>query len=152
MTAGAIAESEAADALAEATADAATRPTRRSRTARPSRSCASGMPGPVEDPAPAHARRGDRGHGARRCSRGGTARHTQQAGAADVTERVIETLENAVRQRVRAALEAARAPPPRGGHSAGAQRDADAGRQRRSCKWLARRPGRPAAVHRAGWR
>ena len=77
MTAGAIAESEAADALAEATADAATRPTAPRRTACPSRSCsrepgtvdepgAVDVPGARGDPAPAPAAARTRAHGAPR--------------------------------------------------------------------------------------
>jgi ATP-binding cassette subfamily B protein len=119
MTAGAIAESEAADALAEATANAAGAADAAEPNGVPDPVVAVEMPGTVEDPAPAHAP---------------AAAHPQthpkadpNAGAADVTERVIETLENAVRQRVRTALEARERRRLEEGIAPAAPRDADQG-------------------------
>jgi len=119
MTAGAIAESEAADALAEATANAARAADAAEPNGVPEPVVAVEMPGTVEDPAPAHAP---------------AAAHPQahpqphpKAGAPDVTERVIETLENAVRQRVRTALEARERRRLEEGTAPAAQRDADKG-------------------------
>jgi ATP-binding cassette subfamily B protein len=119
MTAGAIAESEAADALAEATANAARAADAAEPNGVPEPVVAVEMPGTVEDPAPAHTP---------------AAAHPQahpqahpKAGAPDVTERVIETLENAVRQRVRTALEARERRRLEEGTAPAAQRDADKG-------------------------
>ena len=151
MTAGAIAESEAADALAEATANAATAADATPPNGVPEPVVAVETPGTVEDPRTRSRSRGDRGRGPGRCSRGAPAgtptdrlRGRDRAGDRDARER---------RATARAGgFGGARAPPPRGGHSAGGTTRRRPGRQRRSCKWLARRPGRPAAVHRAGWR
>ena len=139
MTAGAIAESEAADALAEATAKLRrtprepapaepvprrpprrSQPPRRSRTACRSRS----WQWRCREPSKTRPRSAPRGH-----SRVPAAQPEAQpqAGAPDVTERVIETLENAVRQRVRAALEARERRRLEEGTAPAAQRDADQG-------------------------
>jgi ABC-type multidrug transport system fused ATPase/permease subunit len=99
MTAGATAESEAAEALAIATAAASSAP-----AGAPEPVVGVETPGTVADPVPA-------GAPAAAAVPAGTApvAHSTEghaAGAPDVTEKVIETLENAVRQRVRAALAA----------------------------------------------
>ena len=84
MAAGAAAESEAADALAAA----------EERSARPDEAPA---PAAHKTPGPAPAPQAN-----------GTPASASASGTPDVTEKVIETLENAVRQRVRAALAARR--------------------------------------------
>jgi ATP-binding cassette subfamily B protein/subfamily B ATP-binding cassette protein MsbA len=93
MAAGAAAESEAADALAAAEAQAAAEP----------------PPAPVPAPTPAATPQiGDPEPvvASEPAANGAPGEHAN--GTQDVTEKVIETLENAVRQRVRAALAARR--------------------------------------------
>ena len=133
MAAGAIAESEAADALAEATAGAAASASRGSRAPNGDAGADRApceMPGTVEDPVPEPApspRRPRPGPvPARPRGRGRPEAHPE-AGAPDVTERVIETLENAVRQRVRTALEARERRRLEQGTAPAAQRDAEQG-------------------------
>jgi ABC-type multidrug transport system fused ATPase/permease subunit len=124
MTAGAIAESEAADALAEATAeatvDAAAPP-----DARPEPVVAVEMPGTVEDPLPEPEPAPVAAAAAAPVPANAPPAPQPQAAAPDVTERVIETLENAVRQRVRAALDARERRRLEEGTAPAAQKDAE---------------------------
>jgi ATP-binding cassette, subfamily B, bacterial len=110
MTAGAAAESEAVDALAT--------PTESSSVAEPV--VGVEMPGTVEEPLPAPVR-------------AAATERPAVAAAPDVTAKVIETLENAVRQRVRSALatrdrqrmDSGTTPEPKGPHTNGAHDDGD---------------------------
>jgi hypothetical protein len=132
MTAGAIAESEAADAIAEATARAAAPDVVPEPNGVPERNgvhepdgmpepvVAVEMPGTVEDPAPEP----EPVTAAAAVPQAHPEAHPE-AGAPDVTERVIETLENAVRQRVRAALEARERQRLAEGTAPAAQKDAE---------------------------
>jgi ATP-binding cassette, subfamily B, bacterial len=134
MTAGAIAESEAADAIAEATARAAAPDVVPEPNGVPERNgvhepdgmpepvVAVEMPGTVEDPAPEP----EPVTAAAAVPQAHPEAHPE-AGAPDVTERVIETLENAVRQRVRAALEARERQRLAEGTAPAAQKDAEQG-------------------------
>ncbi|MGH2978323.1 MAG: ATP-binding cassette domain-containing protein, partial [Solirubrobacterales bacterium] len=125
MAAGTAAESEAADALAAATAAAATTvPAANGAPASvPEPVVAVEMPGTVEDPVaapppvPAAAAPAPLDTAPTAAPR--------DSGPPDVTEKVIETLENAVRQRVRAALEARQRERADSGTSPAAQRDAE---------------------------
>ena len=99
MAAGAAAESEAADALAVAEAQAAAK----------AQTAAEPPPAPVPAPAPAAPPENggpEPAVAAEAAANGTPGEHAD--GTPDVTEKVIETLENAVRQRVRAALAARR--------------------------------------------
>ena len=79
MTAGAIAESEAADALAEATANAAKAADGAEPNGVPEPVVASRDAGNRRRPGAGARARGDRGHEPGRCSRGGNPhRHTQR--------------------------------------------------------------------------
>jgi len=110
MTAGIIAESEAADALAAVTApepESVPEPTNGSAPATDAVPAPGPTPAPPAAPAPPAV----------------PAAAKPKNGAPDVTEKVIETLENAVRQRVRAALEARQG--GNGAHPNGAGHDPD---------------------------
>ena len=130
MNAGREAESEAADTIAAVTAatpegvpagNGAPVPEPVASAEMPEPVASGEMPGTVEDPGPAQPPAPVPVAAAPATAAPAPAQEPGPAGTAaapDVTEKVIETLENAVRQRVRAALEARQANE---GHSNGAQ-------------------------------
>jgi ATP-binding cassette subfamily B protein/subfamily B ATP-binding cassette protein MsbA len=140
IAAGAAAESAAADALAAAT-EAAQNPSPPAGNGTPPNAnatppAANGTPPPVSEPAasadapktpeqPAKAPEQPAKAEPAAPAAGNGHREGNGAGTPDVTEKVIETLENAVRQRVRAALEARERQRLESGTAPAAQRDAE---------------------------
>jgi ATP-binding cassette, subfamily B, bacterial len=129
MAAGAAAESEAADELAAATAakESAASGANGAGTV-PEPVAAVEMPGTVEEPVPVSPPLPVAAAPVPLPGAGGPASAPPgDGGAPDVTEQVIETLEKAVRQRVRAALEARTRERLESAAPPAAQRDEDAG-------------------------